>query len=392
MGHLFFEHVGSQPADPVFEIGKMWREDPNPKKINLAVGIYLDGEGKNPVMRAVKEAEKLILEEEKTKTYLPIDGSPLFLQETKKLLFSEPHTQIAAAQTVGGTGALRILGQYLKLEMPRSVYVSDPTWQNHHGVFKAAGLEVKTYPYYNRLKHKALKKEFFDFLDTVEKGAVILLHGCCHNPTGIDFTEDEWKLVLEKFQKRGLFPFFDIAYLGLGDGLKKDRFGVDLFYQSGLEMCVAFSYSKTMDLYRDRVGALFIVNHSHTLEAMQSTIKQIIRQNYSNPPAHGVLVVEKILIEPHLRNMWIDELEEHRKRSVETRSIFFETFEPWILHKKEFKEAKGFFSYLGIKKEEVFALRKESIYLLDDSRMNILGINPSNLARFKEVFERLPHG
>lgn len=392
MAHLFFEHVGSQPSDLVLEIGRMWAKDPNPKKINLGIGIFLDEKGKCPVLRSVKEAETFLVENELSKTYLPIEGDALFLEETKRLLFSENAPQVAAAQTLGGTGALRVIADYLKLEWNHPIYVSDPTWANHHGVFTAAGLEVKTYPYYDRTTHTSKKKEFFDFLEHVGEGSILLLHGCCHNPTGIDFTQKEWDHILEICLKRGLLPFFDIAYLGLGEGIEKDRYAVETFYKSGIEMCVAFSYSKTMDLYKERVGALMIVNHSHTVEAMQSTIKQIIRRNYSNPPAHGALVVETILSDSNRKKLWLDELEEHRLRSVEMRALIFNELESWIRHKKEFQEAKGFFSYLGISKEMVLKLREESIYLLDDSRLNVLGVNGSNIDRLKEVFSRLKHG
>lgn len=392
MAHLFFEHVGSQPVDPVLEIGRMWAKDPNPEKINLGVGIYLDKKGKCPILNAVKEAEKALLETEQTKTYLPIEGDALFLEETKKLLFSENAPLVASAQTLGGTGALRVLAEYLKLEWNHPIYVSDPTWANHHGVFKAAGLQVRTYPYYDRTTHQAKKTEFFDFLNTVEQGAILLLHGCCHNPSGIDFTPQEWDNILEICLKKRLLPFFDIAYLGLGDGIVNDRYAVNTFYKSGIEMCVAFSYSKTMDLYKERVGALMIVNRSHSVEAMQSTIKQLIRRIYSNPPAHGALVVQKILTDPQRKKLWLDELEEHRLRSIEMRALVFQELGDWIPHKKAFQEGKGFFSYLGISKEAVLSLRKESIYLLDDSRLNVLGVNSDNIGRLKQVFSRLSHG
>ena len=244
MKNLFFEHIGSQPADLVLEIGRMWALDPNPSKINLGIGIYLNEEGKCPVMAAVKKAEEKLLKTEETKSYLPIDGDSQFLKEAKNLLFNEDSSYVVAMQTLGGTGALRILADYLKLEIEKPIYVSDPTWPNHHGVFKAAGLDVRTYPYYDRSTHTPKKQEFIDFLDTIEKGSIVVLHGCCHNPTGVDLTHKEWDIVLEKFQKRGLFPFFDMAYLGLGEGIEKDRYAVDAFYKAGLEMCVAFFTEK----------------------------------------------------------------------------------------------------------------------------------------------------
>ncbi len=392
MTHLFFEHVGSQPVDPVLEIGRMWAKDPNSEKINLGIGIYLDEKGKCPVLKAVKEAEEFLIENEVSKTYLPIEGDHDFLEETKKLLFLENAPLVTAAQTLGGTGALRVLADYLRLEWNHPIYVSDPTWANHHGVFKAAGLEVRTYPYYDRTTHTAKKGEFFDFLHRLEKGSILLLHGCCHNPTGIDFTHSEWDLILDCCLKKGLLPLFDIAYLGLGDGIDKDRYAVNTFFKSGIEMCVAFSYSKTMDLYRERVGALMIVNRSHTHEGMQSTIKQIIRRNYSSPPAHGALVVKTVLTDLKRKKLWLDELEEHRLRSCAMRELILKEFGGWIQHKKEFQEAKGFFSYLGISKEAVLELRKESIYLLDDSRLNVLGVNRANIGRLKQVFSRLSHG
>jgi aspartate/tyrosine/aromatic aminotransferase len=219
-----------------------------------------------------------------------------------------------------------------------------------------------------------------------------LLHGCCHNPTGIDFTHSEWDLILDCCLKKGLLPLFDIAYLGLGDGIDEDRYAVNTFFKSGIEMCVAFSYSKTMDLYRERVGALMIVNRSHTHEGMQSTIKQIIRRNYSSPPAHGALVVKTVLTDLKRKKLWLDELEEHRLRSCAMRELILKEFGGWIQHKKEFQEAKGFFSYLGISKDAVLELRKESIYLLDDSRLNVLGVNSANIGRLKQVFSRLRHG
>jgi aspartate/tyrosine/aromatic aminotransferase len=392
MKNLFFEHIGSMPADLVLEIGRMWASDPNPSKINLGIGIYLNEEGKCPVMSAVKMAEEKLLKTEETKSYLPIEGDAQFLKEAKNLLFKENSSYVVAMQTLGGTGALRILADYLKLEMPKPIYVSDPTWPNHHGVFKAAGLDVRTYPYYDRATHTPKKGEFIDFLDTIEKGSIVVLHGCCHNPTGVDLTHKEWDLVLEKFQKRGLFPFFDVAYLGLGEGIEKDRYAVDAFYKAGLEMCIAFSFSKMMDLYRERVGALMLVNHSHSIEAMQSTLKQIARRNYSNPSAHGALVAGMIMRESELRSVWLKDLEEHRLRALQMRKELFHALEPWIQHKNEFLHGRGFFSYLGISKELVLKLRNESIYLLDDSRINVLGINRKNIPILKDVFERIGHG
>lgn len=392
MKNLFFEHIGSQPADLVLEIGRMWAKDPNPLKINLGIGIYLDEQGKCPVMDSVKLAEQKLLGIQQSKTYLPIEGDLQFISESKKLLFNDESSFIVAMQSLGGTGALRILADYLKIEMQKPIYVSDPTWPNHHGVFKAAGLDVRTYPYYDRNTHTPKKQEFIDFLDTLEKGSIVVLHGCCHNPTGVDLDPQEWDLVLEKFQKRGLFPFFDVAYLGLGEGLEKDRYAVESFYKSGLEMCVALSFSKMMDLYNERVGALMIVNHSHSIEAMQSTLKQIVRRNYSNPSAHGALVAGMIMKDHDLRSGWLKNLEHHRLRAKNMRHLLFDALKPWIQHKKEFLHGNGFFSYLGIPQDLILKLRKESIYLLDDSRINVLGVNHANIPILKEVFERIGHG
>lgn len=383
-----FEKISSQPMDSVF--GALWEytKDPNPNKINLTVGTYLDNEQKCPIAPYLKKGEELLIKEQTSKTYLSAEGDTTFIELTKELLFGTGGENIVGLQTVGGTSAIRLLSDYIKREFNCPVYIPNSTWPNHIGLMEAAGLQSICYPYFNSKNRKLLFEEMVDFLSTLLPGSIILLHACCHNPSGLDLSQEEWKRLGELFIKRGLIPFFDTAYQGFGKGLEEDAFAVRYFYSLGLEMFVAYSYSKMFDLYRERVGCLMIVNHSKTNKAMLSSLRAIVRRHYSNPPAHGAETVRLILTHPSLRKEWKEDLEKRRQRIVQMRTLIADKLEE-ILDVQSIRNSLGFFAFLGFSNEQVYTLRNEGIYMLDNSRINVLGVNEKNIEQIFAAIERV---
>lgn len=390
-----FQHVVALPPDPILGLTEAFREDPNPDKINLTVGVYQDGNGKTPVLECVKEAERRIVEEEDSKSYLSIPGAPAYGEAVRELLFAADHEIIesrraVSADTPGGTGALRVAADLLKSIAPSAtVWLSTPTWPNHPGIFAAAGMPTKQYAYYDPGTQSLDYVKFIESLKAIPEGDVILLHACCHNPTGMDPNLAEWREIAEITRERNILPFFDFAYQGFGDGLDEDAAGLRLFCEPGRELIVSSSFSKNFGLYRERVGALTLVAQSH--EAAQnvfSNMKSAIRVNYSNPPAHGADVVTRVLADSELRRLWGKELTAMRDRIAEMRARFVETLEAKGVE-QDFSfltRQKGMFSYSGLSKEQVERLRHEfSIYIVGSGRINVAAITPSNVDRLCEA-------
>ncbi len=384
-----FGAVKQAPPDPILGLTELFRVDPNPQKINLTVGVFLDDRGVNPILGSVKQAEKILLEKETTKSYLAIPGGESYGEVTRELLFGAGHPVLNDAravtmQTPGGTGALRLGADFLASQFPGAhVWISDPTWANHRAVFSAAGLEVKTYPYLDMEKHGLRFREMSETLENIPEGDVVLLHGCCHNPSGIDPTREQWEELCRLFSGRPIIPFFDIAYQGLGAGLEEDALAVRTFGNEGIEMLVAASFSKSFGLYRERVGSLTLVGSSpEEAQKALDSLKIYARSNYSNPPAHGGLVVETVLLDQELRELWLRELDGMRERIRHMRAAFVDTLQALGVG-RDFgflKKQKGIFSFSGIHREEVVRLREEySIYMLENGRINVAGITPANL-------------
>jgi aspartate aminotransferase len=392
---MMLDRLEMAPPDPIMGLTEAFKKDSNPNKINLGVGVYKDAQGRTPKFESVRKAEAKILEAETTKEYLPISGSPEFGEAVQKLVLGAEHEavkagRVATAQTPGGTGALRVGGDFIhRLYPDAKMWVSDPSWENHRNVFEAAGLEVKTYPYYDKDRKGIAFAAMIEALGKVPAGDVVLLHGCCHNPTGADPTPEQWKQIGDAAQKQGWMPFVDFAYQGLGDGLERDAAGVRELCRPGVEMLMASSFSKNFGLYNERVGALTVVGA--TADAAQkafSHIKRSIRANYSNPPSHGGKIVTTILNDAGLRREWEAEVRAMCDRINTMRRLFVQKLkEKGVDRDFSFIEKqKGMFSFSGLTKEQVEKLRsKYAIYIVGSGRINVAGMTEENMDRLCEA-------
>lgn len=374
----FFENITLAPPDAIFGLQAAFQADPRKNKINLSIGVYKDRKLATPILHVVKKVEEDLLHTEKSKEYLPIDGDKRFLEHSGKLVFGEGWNQrIAAVQSVGGTGGLRIGGDFLQQAGAEEIYIPQPTWPNHPAIFKRCRLKVAAYPYYDKEKRKI----DLSSLEKIPEGSVVLLHACCHNPTGADPTDEEWKNLSQLFLKRKLFPFFDFAYQGFGRGLEEDARAVRLFSEAGHEMLVASSYAKNFGLYAERVGVLYAVTKTtERAHRVQSQLKTLIRSNYSNPPKHGAMIVGEILASPALKKMWEEELEGMRSRIGALRELFVKKTGFDFL-----KDRYGMFSFCDLTEAQVKRLMEEfAIYMTGDGRINIAGLNEDNLTYVAE--------
>ena len=324
-----FSEIPLAPADPILGLTDAFQADKNPKKVNLGVGVYQDGSGKVPVLSVVREAEKLWYEKEDSKSYLPIDGVPAYRKEVQELLLGRDSQLVAAGRTVtaqalGGTGALKVGADFLRRFLPGSdVYISSPSWENHRALFESAGFTVKDYPYYSAQTHGLDFPAMKAALAALPAKSIVLLHACCHNPTGVDLSAAQWDEVVGIVRERGLVPFIDFAYQGFAEGIHEDAASVRLFAESGLAFVVASSFSKSFSLYRERVGAVcFVASSADEAKRVTSQIKRTIRTNYSNPSSHGGQIVAMVLGNAELRKKWESELSDMRGRIQRMRSLF----------------------------------------------------------------------
>lgn len=385
-----FEKVVAAPADPILGLTEEFKNDPRTDKINLGVGIYKNEAGETPVLATVKKAEAALLESEKTKSYLTIEGTAEYGLAVQKLLFGEQADIINAqraktAQAPGGTGALRVAGEFIKRQLGDvKVWISNPTWANHHGVFGAAGLETTEYTYYNAEKKDKDFPAMLADLEQASTGDVVLLHGCCHNPTGIDPTLEEWEILAKLVAEKGLLPLFDFAYQGFAKGVEEDAAGLRIFAQYNPEILVASSFSKNFGLYNERVGAFTLVASSaEVANTAFSQVKAIIRSIYSNPPAHGAAVVTYILQNPALRAEWEAEVAEMRERIQEMRELFVTRLQE-IGVNADFsfiERQNGMFSFSGLNKQQVQRLKEEfGIYIVGSGRISVAGMTKNNMS------------
>lgn len=390
-----FEKIIAAPADPILGLADSFRSDPRENKINLGIGVYKDETGKTPVLTTVKKAEKYLLENETTKNYLPISGIPEFGNVTQALLFGEQHPIITekrarTAQAPGGTGALRIAADFIAQQTTaKRVWISNPTWPNHNTIFQTAGLEICNYDYYDAENRGLDFDGMLASLANAQAGDVVLFHGCCHNPSGIDPTEEQWRQLATLSAEKGWLPVFDFAYQGFARGLEEDAQGLRLFAEKNPELIVASSYSKNFGLYNERVGACTIVTKdSDTAEKAFSQAKAIIRANYSNPPAHGASVVTTILSNPELKEEWIEELTTMRERIQRMRQLLVTTLQEKGA-KQDFSfiiDQNGMFSFSGLNKEQVERLRAEyGIYIVGSGRINVAGLTLENMVPLCEA-------
>ncbi|WP_227368669.1 amino acid aminotransferase [Halomonas sp. M20] len=389
-----FEQIERVPGDAILGLIEAFKKDTNPQKVDLGVGVYRDAEGNTPIMRAVKEAEALLLKNETTKSYIGSHGDPLYGKVTLPLVLGADSPVIAehrasATQSPGGTGALRLAADFIKSQLPgKDVWVSDPTWPNHLGIFPAAGLKLHKYPYVdaeNRLDFDGM----LSALKQIPQGDVVLLHACCHNPTGFDLTNDQWKRVLEVVRERSLLPLIDFAYQGFGDGLEEDAFGARLMAENLDEVLITSSYSKNFGIYRERTGCFIAVaKNTEQMENVRSQMAIVARENYSNPPAHGSAIVCEILTSAELAAVWRDELTEMRDRINGLRRDFVEALKPYGLDGTfaHVAEQRGMFSYTGLKPDQVDRLRDEyGIYMVRSGRANVAGLASENLPYVTEA-------
>ena len=369
----------------------LYRQDTNPNKVDLGVGVYKDETGHTAIMAAVSRAQERLLVEEDTKTYVGMAGSKRFCDLLSQVTLGTDHqvltdNRIALAQTPGGSGALRVLGEFINVAKPgATVWVGNPTWANHIPVMTSAGLTVKQYPYYDA---KTRGVDFDAMMAALEAdaqaGDVVLLHGCCHNPSGADLNLAQWQATADLIKAKGLLPYVDIAYQGLGEGMDEDAAGLRLMANTVPEMVIASSCSKNFGLYRERTGmAMVITATAEQASLAQSQMNSVIRSNYSMPPSHGAMVVETILADPKLKQMWRDELKTMRKRIKDLRSQLVDAIKAEGVEQdfSFIKRQNGMFSFLGVSAEQVDKLVNEhSVYLVGSSRINLAGLNQHNIA------------
>jgi aromatic-amino-acid transaminase len=384
-----FSEVTLAPADPILGLTDAFQADQNPKKVNLGVGVYQDGRGKVPVLSVVRDAERRWFDKEDSKAYLPIDGLPAYRQEVQALLFGRDSSlvrdgRVVTAQALGGTGALKLGADFLRRFLPRSeLHISQPSWENHRALFEGAGFTVKEYPYYSPKTHGLDFPAMRDALNRLPAQSIVLLHACCHNPTGVDPTAAQWQEIVEIVKARSLVPFIDFAYQGFGEGITEDAIAVRAFAESGIPFVVSSSFSKSFSLYRERVGAIcFVTKDADETKRVTSQLKRVIRTNYSNPSSHGGQVVAMVLADPELRARWEGEVGEMRQRIQRMRTLFVQRLADRGI-KRDFSfiaNQKGMFSYSGLELETVRRLRSEfGIYIVDSGRICVAAMNENNI-------------
>ena len=384
-----FESISAAPADAILGLTEKFKSDPNPQKINLGVGVYKDAGGSTPILSTVKQAESRLLESQNSKTYLPIHGDPAYALMAQKLLFGDDHEicrsgRAVTVQTPGGTGALRVAAEFIAKTLPSTrVWLSRPTWPNHPHVFGSAGLEVADYPYYDAGTHGLDFENMLAVLHQMSTDDVLLLHGCCHNPTGVDLTLEQWVQVADVVFDRGLLPVVDFAYQGYARGLREDTAGFLQLCRPGVELMICSSFSKNFGLYNERVGALTVVaSDADAAQVALSHVKRCVRATYSNPPAHGSAIVATVLGDDALRTAWETEVTEMRERINNMRHLFVETLsEKGVARDFSFiTKQRGMFSYSGLNERDVAALRdRYSIYIVNSGRISVAGMTEENM-------------
>ncbi len=389
MSSSIFAAVEMAPRDPILGLNESFNADTRTNKVNLGVGVYFDDNGKIPLLGAVKVAEKARLESMPPRGYQPIEGLVAYNQAVQTLLFGKESPLLAAGrvltvEALGGTGALKVGADYLKRLLPNAtVYISDPSWENHRALFESAGFPVDVYPYYDAATRGVNFAAMQTKLNTLPAGSIVVLHACCHNPTGADLSAEQWREVITTIRARGLVAFIDMAYQGFADGIAEDAVALDLFADSGLQFFVSSSFSKSFSLYGERVGALSVVteNKDETARVL-SQIKRVVRTNYSNPPTHGGAVVAAVLANPELRQMWENELAGMRDRIRAMRVSLVEKLKAkGVAQDFSFvAQQRGMFSYTGLSAVQVERLRAEfGIYAVSTGRICLAALNTKNI-------------
>ena len=387
----FFSHLEPYPGDPILGLNDEFQKDPRVDKVNLSIGIYFDDAGRIPVLDCVKNAEAQMLAESGPKPYLPIEGSAAARKAVQQLLFGEGHEavslgRIATLQTVGSSGGLRVGADFLKRWLPGSaLWVSDPTWDNHRAMFEGAGITVNTYPYYDAKTGGLAFDAMLATLRTLPAGSLVLLHACCHNPTGVDLTPAQWQALVPVLRERELLPYLDLAYQGYGDGIAEDAHAVRLLAGEGLSFFVANSFSKSMSVYGERAGALSVVCATAAeAELVLGQMKATVRRNYSSPPIHAAGIISRVLADPALRSSWEAEVATMRERIAGMRR----SLHGMLTASKPghdfdyFLRQRGMFSYTGLSALQADRLREEfGVYIVRSGRLCVAGLNTGNVER-----------
>jgi aromatic-amino-acid transaminase len=372
------------PSDPILGVTEAFVADKNPRKVNLGVGVYYDDSGKIPLLECVRHAESERLKSVPHRGYLPIDGLGAYDKAVQELVFGSKKENIVTVQALGGTGGLRVGADLLKRINPdATVWISEPSWENHRQLFEAAGFTVKSYPYYDPKTHGLDFAGMRSTLEGLAAGAIVVLHACCHNPTGVDLAQEQWQAVLDIVRSRGLVPFLDLAYQGFAEGLEADGYAARLFAEAMSPVFLSSSFSKSFSLYGERVGAFSVVTASEEeSKRVLSQLKRIIRTTYSNPPTHGSQLAAAVLASPELRKQWEHELGAMRDR-IKTMRLDLVAKIKQRAPKSDFSHVlaqRGMFSYSGLSREQVIRLRTEySIYAIETGRICVAALNSGNV-------------
>jgi aromatic-amino-acid transaminase len=386
-----FEHVEPYPGDPILALVEVFNADARPHKVNLSIGIYFDEAGRIPVLEAVRRAEAIVVARGGPKPYLPIEGAANLRRAVQELLFGATHEavtsgRVATIQSVGSSGGLKVGADFIKRWFPASgVWVSDPTWDNHRSMFEGAGVAVHPYPYYDAATGGVRFDAMCAALDALPPKSVVLLHACCHNPTGVDLTRAQWDALIPLLRERRLIPYLDLAYQGFGDGIDDDAYAVRALASAGLAFFVANSFSKSMSVYGERVGALSVVcPDAKQAEHVLGQLKFTVRRNYSSPPIHGGQIVAEVLTNPELRALWERELGAMRERIAAMRRALHGVVSAKVPGRDfgYFLTQRGMFSYTGLSAAQVDRLRDEfAVYLVRSGRICVAGLNEGNVER-----------
>ncbi|MBD2782024.1 amino acid aminotransferase [Xenorhabdus szentirmaii] len=392
-----FQNVDAYAGDPILSLVEEFKKDPRTDKINLSIGLYYDEQGITPQLHSVTTAEKQIYAlPQSASLYLPMEGLLAYRAAVQELLFGKDHPllnqkRIATIQTVGGSGALKVGADFLHRYFPDSdVWCSDPTWENHAAIFAGAGIKVNYYPYFDNETKGVKFNEMLAKLQQLPAKSIILMHPCCHNPTGSDLTHDQWDQVVQVVEERKLIPFFDIAYQGFAEGMEEDTYAIRTMANAGLPCLVSNSFSKIFSLYGERVGGLSVIGEDEaTTECILGQLKASVRRIYSSPPNFGAQVVARILGNPELKNQWLDEVEQMRVRMREMRIVLVSALQKALPETNfdHFLNQRGMFSYTGFNSEQVDRLRNEfGVYLVSSGRVCMAGVNHNNVQRIAEAF------
>ncbi|MFM5464690.1 aromatic amino acid transaminase [Aeromonas simiae] len=384
-----FEHVDAYPGDPILTLVETFHKDLREQKVNLGIGLYYDEQGRIPLLPSVQQAETQRAATLTPRPYLPMEGAANYRTAVQHLLFGARHEavnagRIATIQTIGGSGALKIGADFLKRYFPGSeVWVSDPTWDNHKAMFEGAGIKVHDYPYYDAVTGGVRFADMLACLQNMPARSIVLLHPCCHNPTGVDLSREQWDRVIAVVVEQGLIPFMDIAYQGFGDSLDDDAYAIRAMTDAGVSFFVSNSFSKNLSFYGERCGGLSVVCQTSTeADRVLGQLKATVRRNYSSPPTHGGQITAAVMTQPELHAMWVNEVTEMRTRIKAMREKLYSVLSAKVPGRdfSYFIQQRGMFSYTGLTPEQVDRLREEhAVYLVRSGRMCVAGLNSRNV-------------